>query len=177
MIKIVENILPKGVNKLILSELMMWDRWTMANDIYKFESSVASVAAAKLAGGDKANTGFNATTFDRKFDINFRTKLNTFGDVIYFTLKEKFNVGQLERLSFNYYDNSAETFQHRDMLTDEYMSAVYNLNTNDGGTEVGDKFFPSIEGQAIFFESHVLHRGIPPKKSKNRFNLNLVMRR
>ena len=177
MIEIVKDILPKGINRLMLSELMMWNRWTMADDTSKFEQTFASVAVDKLIDGNKAYAGFNAITFDRRLNVNFDTKLNTFGDVIYFALKEKFNVGELERLSFNYYDNGAETFPHRDMMTDEYMSAVYNLHTNDGGTEIGDKFFPSVEGQAIFFESHVLHRGIPPKKSRNRFNLNLVMRR
>ena len=59
----------------------------------------------------------------------------------------------------------------------DFVSAVYSLHTNDGGTEVKGKFYPSIEGQAVMFDSDVFHRGIPPKKDRHRFNLALVIRR
>ena len=56
---------------------------------------------------------------------------------------------------FNYYDSSAETAEHQDESND-FVSAVYSLHTNDGGTELKGKFYPSIEGQAVMFDSDVL---------------------
>jgi len=102
--------------------------------------------------------------------------LNNYADIVYFTLKEKYKWGALEKVNWNYYDSSAKTSEHQDESKD-FVSAVYSLHTCDGGTEVKGKFYPSIEGQAIIFDSDIFHRGIPPKEDNHRFNLALVIRR
>ena len=170
MIKTLDNILPHGVNRIILNELIKWKNWTIADDFSEYSS------LERMIDQNKANTGFGIISFHRKRNIVVKTKLNDYGDIIYFALKEKYKLGELERLNWNYYDNSSETSEHTDE-TNEYVSAVYSLHTNDGGTEVKGRFYPSVEGQAIIFDSDISHRGIPPKQDRHRFNLALVIRR
>jgi hypothetical protein len=64
---------------------------------------------------------------------------------------------------------------HQDMVEKGYVSIVYNMHDNDGGTEFkDDKFIKSKEGQAILFESNLFHRGVAPKKTNHRFSLNIL---
>ena len=168
MIKIVENILPHGVNRIILNELIQWRSWTIANETASDPIS--------LVDQNRPNTGFSIISFHRKYNVGMDVMLNKYADIVYFTLKERFKLGDLEKVNWNYYDSSAETAEHQDESND-FVSAVYSLHTNDGGTEVKGKFYPSIEGQAVMFDSDVFHRGMPPKKDRHRFNLALVIRR
>ncbi len=168
MIKILDNILPQGVNRIILNELIQWRSWTIANETA--ESPIS------LVDNNRPNTGFSIISFHKKYNVNMNTMLNNYADIVYFTLKEKYKWGALEKVNWNYYDSSAKTSEHQDESKD-FVSAVYSLHTCDGGTEVKGKFYPSIEGQAIIFDSDVFHRGIPPKEDNHRFNLALVIRR
>ena len=89
--------------------------------------------------------------------------LNKYADIVYFTLKKRFKLGDLEKVNWNYYDSSAETAEHQDESND-FVSAVYSLHTNDGGTEVKGKFYPSIEGQAVMFDSDVFPEACHPRR-------------
>ena len=168
MIKTLDNILPHGVNRIILNELIQWRSWTIANETA--ESPIS------LVDNNRHNTGFSIISFHKKYNVNMNAMLNNYADIVYFTLKEKYKWGALEKVNWNYYDSSAQTSEHTDE-TNEYVSAVYSLHTNDGGTEVKGRFYPSVEGQAIIFDSDISHRGIPPKQDRHRFNLALVIRR
>ena len=168
MIKTLENILPHGVIIIILIELIQWRSWTIANETA--ESPISRV------DNNRPNTGFSIISFHKKYNVNMNAMLNNYADIVYFTLKEKYKWGALEKVNWNYYDSSAQTSEHTDE-TNEYVSAVYSLHTNDGGTEVKGRFYPSVEGQAIIFDSDISHRGIPPKQDRHRFNLALVIRR
>ena len=168
MIKTLERILPHGVNRTILNELIKWKSWTIANETAEDPIS--------LVDNNRPNTGFSIISFHRKYNVNMNAMLNNYADIVYFTLKEKFKLGELEKVNWNYYDTSAETTEHQDE-SNEFISAVYSLHTNDGGTEIKSNFYPSIESQAILFDSDVFHRGIPPKKDRHRFNLSLVIKK
>ena len=82
----------------------------------------------------------------------------------------------LQRVYWNYYDSSAEANFHKDEFEKGFVSVVYNLHTNDGGTEIEEEFYPSVGGQAIIFPSNVNHRGRPSKSTKHRFNLNMIVK-
>ena len=168
MIKTLDNILPHGVNRIILNELIQWRSWTIANETA--ESPIS------LVDNNRPNTGFSIISFHKKYNVNMNAMLNNYADIVYFTLKEKYKWGALEKVNWNYYDSCDKTSEHTDE-TNEYVSAVYSLHTNDGGTEVKGRFYPSVEGQAIIFDSDISHRGIPPKQDRHRFNLALVIRR
>lgn len=81
-------------------------------------------------------------------------------------------------MNWNWYNRNSVTKFHEDMEEDNCYSIAYNLHTNDGGTEfkINDKiqFYPSIEGEALFFPSKLLHRGIAPKTTPHRFMLNIT---
>ena len=168
MIKTLDNILPHGTNRGILNELIQWRSWTIANE--------TAESPLSLVDDNRPNTGFSIISFHRKYNVKMNVLLNNYADIVYFTLKEKYNWGALEKVNWNYYDNSATTQEHKDE-SNEFISAVYSLHTNDGGTEVKGKFYPSIEGQAIIFDSDVLHRGVPPKNDRHRFNLSIVVKK
>ena len=83
----------------------------------------------------------------------------------------------LDRLYWNLYSPNAVCQWHIDMgSVGEYASVVYNLHTNDGGTEFESGKIPSKEGQAIIFSSDLKHRGLAPKNNKWRLNVNLVVK-
>ena len=63
---------------------------------------------------------------------------------------------------------------HQDRPDSNCISAVYNINATDGGTEIDGKFYNDVESQAKIFKSNILHKGFGPKESNVRFNLNLI---
>lgn len=87
-------------------------------------------------------------------------------------------IKNIYRMNWNWYNRNSVTKFHEDMEEDNCYSIAYNLHTNDGGTEfkINDKiqFYPSIEGEALFFPSKLLHRGIAPKTTPHRFMLNIT---
>ena len=86
---------------------------------------------------------------------------------------------KLKRIYWNWYNQNSKTQFHTDFVEDNCYSVLYNLHSNDGGTEfkVNDKidFYKSVESEALLFPSKIYHRGIAPKKSLNRFALNISM--
>ena len=109
--------------------------------------------------------------------------LNNFGDWVYYFCKERthLKINYLERVYWNLYSPGASCKWHIDQALKGYSgfygSIVYNLHTNDGGTEFeGDQKILAKEGQAVVFPSHLRHRGLPPVKNRWRISLNLVVR-
>ena len=92
MIKIVENILPHGVNRVILNELIQWRSWTIANETASDPIS--------LVDQNRPNTGFSIS-FHRKYNVGMDVMLNKYADIVYFTLKERFKLGDLEKVNWN----------------------------------------------------------------------------
>ena len=74
MIKTLDNILPHGVNRIILNELIKWKNWTIADDFSEYSS------LERMIDQNKANTGFGIISFHRKRNIVVKTKLNNQSD-------------------------------------------------------------------------------------------------
>jgi len=177
MVTKINNILPFQTNKDIIQMLINEARWKIASDVGRFEGEERNTDVNKMLDKNINNAGFSHVTFDRKFNLHLNTPLNLYGDIIFYTIKNKLKTIQtLYRLYWNYYDTSSKAALHKDELKDGYYSIIYNLHTNDGGTEINNKFYPSIEGQALIFPSNVWHKGIASTKSKHRFNLNMIVK-
>jgi len=56
------------------------------------------------------------------------------------------------------------------------FTAIYYLNTTDGGTEVKDdnniKFIKAEENKLLVMKGHVLHRALPSSDVEKRYILN-----
>ena len=177
MVTKINNIIPFQTNRDIIQMLINEARWKIASDVGRFEGEKPNSNANKMLDENINNAGFSYLTFDRKFNHRINTTLNLYGDIIFYTIKNKLKTIQtLYRIYWNYYDTSAKTTLHKDEFEDGYYSIIYNLHTNDGGTEIDNKFYPSIEGQALIFPSNILHKGIASTESKHRFNLNMIVR-
>jgi len=105
--------------------------------------------------------------------------LNSIGNWIFYLCQEKssFKIKHLDRLYWNLYSPSAVCAWHTDTSSiGEYASVVYNLHTNDGGTEFESGKVIAKESQAIIFPSDLKHRGLAPKKNKWRLSLNMLVK-
>jgi hypothetical protein len=103
--------------------------------------------------------------------------LNTVAKIVVHTVAEKLNVKlQVQRFMWNMYYPGQNGKDHDDRPEDNYLSILYNLHECDGGTEIDGKFYPDVLGQAKVFKSNLIHRGIGPKESFVRFNLNVICR-
>ena len=177
MVTKINNILPFQTNKDIIEILINEARWKIASDWGRLNGEEQSFNVNKMLDENISNAGFSFVTFDKKYNLYVNTTLNLYGDIIFYTIKNKLKTIQtLYRLYWNYYDTSSKAALHKDELEDGYYSIIYNLHTNDGGTEINNKFYPSIEGQALIFPSNVWHKGIASAKSKHRFNLNMIVK-
>jgi|TARA_E500000318_G_scaffold56066_1_gene52133 hypothetical protein len=177
MITKVNNILPFQTNRDIIQMLINEARWKIASDVGRFNGEKLNSDIDKMLDDDVSNAGFSCVTFDRKYNHKVNTALNLYGDIIFYTIKNKLKtIETLYRIYWNYYDTSSKASLHKDELEEGYYSVIYNLHTNDGGTEIDNKFYPSVEGQALVFPSNVLHKGIASTKSKHRFNLNMIVK-
>ena len=104
--------------------------------------------------------------------------LNFFGDYISCLIQERsnFKIKDVSRFYWNLYTPQSVCQEHMDQPDiGRYISAVYNLHTNDGGTQVENQFVTSKESQAILFRSEKIHKGISSKTSNFRLSLNIVM--
>jgi len=104
--------------------------------------------------------------------------LNFFGDFIFSLIQERsnFKIKDVFRFYWNLYTPQSVCQYHTDKQDiGRYVSAVYNLHTNDGGTQIENQFIPSKEGQAVIFRSEKIHKGISSKTSNFRLSLNMIL--
>lgn len=68
---------------------------------------------------------------------------------------------------------------HIDMLdTDDYYTFVYNINTNNGGTEFkNEEFFVSEENSGVLFYGNVEHQSVTQTDTWQRLNINVNFRK
>jgi hypothetical protein len=165
-LKILNNILPKEINNKIINELAN-HHWFIAWD---------NAMNRKEKIFSKKNNGFSIITMSEGRE-QMNSILNVYGEIIFNLIIKKLKVkGVLDRIFWNMYLKESETELHTDRPYSNYFSVVYNLHTTDGGTEIDNKFYPDLEGQAKIFNSNTLHRGLGPKQDNVRFNLNLVFK-
>lgn len=172
-IELIDISFPKQLNKTLISYLISNTAWRFATDLNQDELIRDNIT--KKNGFDY---GFFIRTYDVKEQHYRDDFLNNIAQTIKNMIDEKsnFNIGLIQRIYWNMYVNSSVMEYHRDQQADNNcISIVYNLHTNDGGTNFKDyKTISSKESQAIVFKSEKLHKGIAPKKIPFRFCVNIV---
>jgi hypothetical protein len=172
MIEIIKEILPNEINKKILLFLATNSNWKIAKDKGSDKKLLED-----LLGPNGKNSGFFLETFNELHKINIDTPLNLYAEIIYESIKNKTKYKFIKPIRFiwNYYCSNSETNLHTDKDTDNYISFVYCLNENNGGTEINGKFIHYKESEALIFPSNIIHKGISATDVKSRFNLNCIV--
>jgi hypothetical protein len=169
---VIENLCDDVHNIVLLDYLNLYRGWKLAHDFTAYGHSEPTVDTNIYSDG-----GCEARTFEVGEDIPEKsTHLN---EAAYFILsKIGIHLGIKKyipyRYTWNYYNRSSTGTPHTDYEYDNFISVLYNLNTNDGGTIINDKMYNSVAGRAVIFKSNVLHHGVGPTKSAQRYNLNIV---
>ena len=109
--------------------------------------------------------------------VYLESELNNYAEIIYEIIKNhtKYKFFKPLRFYWNFYNKAAAASIHIDMAENHFVSFIYNLNTNNGGTNINGEFFKSKAGEAIVFESNLLHSSITQTDSTARFNLNCIV--
>ena len=165
MIKQFNIDIPPKTNKDIINLLHKDRNWYFGSD------------------GSSLTTNINKTDAGFMLDSNnpINPVLNTYAKVICNMVEKhsfmKFKI--IDRIYWNWYHSNSNTFLHEDSLSDNAFSIIYNLHTNDGGTEfkINEKteFYQSQESMALLFPSKIYHKGISAKNYPSRFALNVVV--
>ena len=164
MIQAINTHTPNLTNVNIIQEL-----YKVANWQFPFEKGKGDL--------NNFDQGMAYTSFKKDlFGFERHPVLNTFAEKVFNTVTNK--KGNIVRIYWNWYNQNSQTFFHKDNLQHNCFSILYNIHTNDGGTEfiVNNKniFYKSNESEAILFPSLIEHRGVSPKKNKQRFSLNII---
>ena len=93
---------------------------------------------------------------------------------LYVPLLEKLEVKSLIRMKINVYPRTEKLYHHasHEDFPYKHTGCVFSLNTCDGGTQIGDKFIPSIENQAVIFDADTPHNSTTCTNQKGRWNIN-----
>jgi len=173
-IQTIDTNLPTRFNQKIINLLFTSKLWGIATDKKPFDNHFYDI--------NRYDMGFLLASYERECNNFGQNNLNIYAEIIVDSLFEKIknkNYKNIERFYWNWYNQTSITEFHQDRQENNKLSIVYNIHTNDGGTEikVNDdlQFYPSVAGQAILFNSNLWHRGIPPKKDSQRFSLNIIM--
>ena len=170
MITKINTNIPKQTNQRILDELFNLQGWSFAtDDSFKIKLNTL-------------DSGFSFQSYNsQNQNIKSHEVLNVYAGFIFDMIREKslIKFKEIDRFYWNWYHpNSKGTKFHIDDPRDNRYSIIYNLHTNDGGTEfkINDqiKFEKSLESEAIVFPSKILHTGVAPTKDLHRFSLNIV---
>ena len=170
VIKKINTNTPTKTNKRIISLLSEIHGWGFGYDNNSNQINV-----------NKPDAGFTLKTYNNSFKYINNESLNSFAYFISDIVEKNtfFKFKLINRIHWNWYQPGSEMEFHSDESLDKYFSIVYNLHTNDGGTEfsVNDKntFYNSIESEALFFPSKIQHKAIAPTKDFNRFSLNVIV--
>jgi len=180
-IEIFDLPVPKEINREAINYLGNKGRWSFVFDGGHGVPQLSDIIAPNtITDGGMALVSYSHSN---SHDAIPDPYLNNFGNWIYSFCKErtKLKIQYLERMYWNLYSPSASCTWHIDKEVGGYLghygSIVYNLHTNDGGTEFeGNQKILATEGQALVFPSHLTHRGLAPEKNKWRVSLNMVVK-
>ena len=157
MIKKINTNTPTKTNKRIISLLSEIYGWGFGYDNNSNQINV-----------DKPDAGFTLKTYNNSFKYIDNDGLNCFAYFISDIVEKNifFKFKSINRIHWNWYNPGSKMEFHSDESLDKFFSIVYNLHTNDGGTNFKDyETISSKESQAIVFKSEKLHKGIAPKKN------------
>jgi len=162
--KLIKNILPKKFNKEVIQHLCSNVEWSLAFD-YSKDKIYDNIFYKNQ------NLGFSYVSQNDPRQLF----LNTVAKIVTYKVGEELNLElSVERFMWNMYLPNQNSLIHKDKEDDNYLSILYNLHNNDGGTEINESFYQDFESEAKVFKSNLLHKGYGPKTSPIRFNLNIV---
>lgn len=186
--ELLKNICDDSINEFIINLLREQGSWRIAPDDY--DSKISTDMAE--AGFENDMTGFSDTgmllmTYNELHDDGGMYEkfegLNTMAQYVFCQVlkhcEHTYYDLDLVRVLWNYYNTGSTGVFHvdKDFDDSQYLSIIYQLNTCDGGTIVGDsKIITSVAGNAILIDSNLPHRGVGPKKDSQRYVLNLLLR-
>lgn len=160
-----DDIFDEDFNEVILTELLLRSNWQIASDIVPEEYSDAGFS----------NVSYHIDPNHLSTQPN--PNLNAWAFMIFHKIIKKSGlVGNtnVKRFLWSYYNKASEGSEHIDTEERNSYSVVYNITSNDGGTWIGDQFYESKAGRALLFPSWVPHRGVGPRKDRQRFILNIM---
>jgi hypothetical protein len=164
MVNKIDKVLPKEVNKEIIRILKATQGWYFGYDEDKNDN---------LFNYDQ---GLAIQTFNEKpiDNVNYQS-LNMFAFIILHKINDELNLklSKLHRVNYNFYHPFSKGKLHIDYTNNNFYTILYNLNTNDGYTEIENIKYYSNESEALFFKSNIKHFGCGPTKNL-RYNLNIV---
>jgi len=178
----VKNIFDKDANDFFIRIVSGQRCWSV-------DSDSNSMSILKRLGYDTSiseecsDTGMLLTSFLDTLPDHVNDYNSNLNDYAYLILevalakastKIKFEGIRIKRYLWNYYNRSSCGYFHNDYSASNHCSVVYYLNTCDGYTQIDDKKIYSEAGKCIFFDSHIGHKGVGPKKDKKRFVLNIA---
>jgi hypothetical protein len=170
VIEVIKNILPNEINNKIILYLINSNNWRIAKDFenFNFFSNFKT---------SKKDLGCFLQTYDEKRNIILDTPLNLYAEIIYEIVKKHTKHKFLKPIRFywNYYNQSSCASLHKDSEKNYYISFVYNLNDNNGGTLINNEFYKSNAGEAVVFNSNIEHSSVEHTDVKSRFNLNCIV--
>lgn len=172
--EIIDLPIPHRMNQNIINYLGQ-QQWYYVNDLDRqFKHTFSEI----ISDPSIKDSGQAIITYMKNGEYKPDSTLNFFGDLVFSLIQErsKFKIKNVTRLYWNLYTPQSECKLHSDdHNVGKFISAIYNLHTNDGGTLIEDQFAPSKESQAVLFRSEKIHKGITAKNSNFRLNLNMVM--
>lgn len=165
MIKQFNIDIPSKTNNDIINLLHNDRNWYFGRDRHPLITNV-----------NKKDAGF---MLDSNNPVN--PVLNTYAKIICNMVEKQsfMKFRTMYRVYWNWYHSNSSTSFHEDSPSDNSFSILYNLHTNDGGTEFKinekTKFYQSQESMALLFPSKIQHKGIAAKNYPNRFALNVLV--
>jgi len=166
-------------NERIIRMLFLAENWRYATDNSPDEKNLK-----------RPDGGFTLTTHDLSYPY-IKTERNEFLNSFAFVvadLVEKnsyLKFSKILRVFWNWYHPGSVMDFHQDDNRHNRWSIVYNLHTNDGGTEFKNVnhnngehktiFHKSEESHALLFPSVMDHRGRAPTEDLNRLSLNVMI--
>jgi len=120
------------------------------------------------------NSYFTHTLYELDYDDYSLYLSNHYGHILK-PLLQKLNVNSLIRAKINLYPRTKEIVHHKPHIDFKYphKGFILSLNTCDGYTEFEDKKIPSIENQALFFDSSKYHNSTTCTNDYARYNINI----
>ena len=172
--EILDLPVPHRMNEKIINYLGE-QHWNYVSDSHeKYKEPFYNI----VSNPSLKDAGQAIISYKKYGDFVNNNTLNFFGDYIFSLIQERsnFKIKDVSRFYWNLYTPQSVCQEHTDQQDiGRYISAVYNLHTNDGGTQVQDQFIPSKEGQAVIFRSEKIHKGISSKTSNFRLSLNMIL--
>lgn len=166
--------IPHKLNQAMINYLGT-KKWSFVSDAeQKYQPSFYDIVTNPLI----KDSGQGIISYRKEGDFENDISLNFFAEFIFFLIQErsKFKIKNASRFYWNLYTAQSVCREHIDESNiEKCVSAVYNFHTNDGGTQIEDKFISSKESQAVVFRSEKKHKGIAAKTSNFRLSLNIVM--